>query len=356
MRRTAAYVAALLGSGIAATVLGVVLAGGQGGPPSVIAVAAVPAGQFAPNQAQSLIDGARSHQAALLLLYSASWQQGAAAEQALGGYIPPKPAPKPKPVCTPVTSSGTTSKKPSTGTGAAKSASATPTKSAVHCHTPPVPTPTGTTVPMALGPLDVAVVTADSQAAAISQLPRTAEVIGLSGNVLRSGSAPGGPGLLLLLWGCLLLVFCWLAVRGVMLLRTQQRRMPAPPRRASAPGLGRSPGPAPGPPARPAPGAAVLSDRGPPPSAVSPVPSGNSATDTLRDQRLVASILDGYLPTDPLERWDPQCPRCGSFRVERTEETGQCRACGQLWPWASPADWPDVVVSPRLRGPVRRTR
>ncbi|MGA2830578.1 MAG: hypothetical protein ABSF03_31200 [Streptosporangiaceae bacterium] len=334
MRSKSLYLAALAISGVAALVLGLVLADGQAAPQPVIAIAVIPAGHPSPQQIQAVITGAHDHQAGMLLLDTGTWQQAAATSEALSGYIPPPVQPTPTPICTLVEPGRNKAQKGSAGqAGTAprpgKSASPSPAKSPVlRCMIPkPPPGPPGQTVPMNLGSMDVSVVTAANPERIAAHLPAAARVIDANGNVIRAGFTPGGSGLLVLLWGCLLLVFAGLTVRGTALFRSPP---PAPPRR-----------PTPGPSA------------GTPPPERAQVrrldePATPERSVKARSSRLARDILARYQPPDPVARWQPQCPRCGSFRVEPGVDGCACQFCGHRWPRAERESWPDVVVS--LRG------
>jgi hypothetical protein len=122
---------------------------------------------------------------------------------------------------------------------------------------------------------------------------------------MRAGAVPGGPGLLVLLWACLLLLFAYLVTRVVFQLRPS----------AGAPGPAITPGP-------------------PPLAAQSPA----------------GAILASHLPPDPMARWEPQCPRCGACAAASAAVNGyECLSCGYRWATADPAEWPNVVLSHRWR-------
>jgi hypothetical protein len=324
-----------------------VLAGGHAGPRPVIAIAVISGELPSPHQIQAVITDAHDHRADMLLLEAKNWQQAAATSEALSGYIPPPVRPAPKPVCTSngsgngrKTQTGSTRQ---VGTAAIPGVSASPSpakNSAPRCRTPkPPPSPPGRTVPMNLESMDVAVVTAAHPEGIAARLPAAAQVIDTNGNVIRAGVTPTGPGLLVLLWGCLLIIFAGLATRGIALLRPPS----APPARA----------PTPDPPVRTPPAQQPVQ---PVDGPVAPPEQPVKAP----PRSLAGDILAKYQPSNPVTRWQPQCPRCGSFRVESAGGDGACQSCGHRWPWADQESWPDVVVSHRRRrgdrlNPANRT-
>jgi ribosomal protein S27AE len=243
MSRNRAYLAAAAVAGTAVVILGLMLADGQASPQPVIAV--VMASGASPQQVEAMVADSQAHHAGMLLLYTSTWQQAAAVSQALSG---------------------------------------------------------------SRSPMDISVLVSSSGSAAIaSELPVAARVIDADGNLMRAGAAPGGPGLLVLLWACLLLLFAYLVTRVVIQLRPSAR----------GPGPSITPGPQPSP-------------------AVAQSPAG--------------AILASYLPPDPMTRWEPQCPRCGAFTAASAAVNGyECLSCGYRWPTADPMEWPNVVLSHRRR-------
>lgn len=241
MSRNRAYLAAAAVAGIAVVILGLLLADGQAGPQPVIAV--VMASGASPTQVEAMVADSQAHHAGMLLLYTSTWQQAAAVSKALTG---------------------------------------------------------------SRSPMDISVLVSSSGPAAIaSQLPVAARVIDADGSLVRAGAVPGGPGLLVLLWACLLLLFAYLVTRVVSQLR----------------------------PAAGEPGPAIT--QGPPPSVA---------------QSPAVAILASYLPPDQMAHWEPQCPQCGAFTAASAAVNGyECLSCGYRWATAAPVEWPNVVLSHRRR-------
>jgi hypothetical protein len=296
INKVRAFQAAAAATGIAALILGLVLAGGEGGASPVIALGTMTG--TSPDQVKAMVSSSEAHQAGMLVIDAATQRQAAAALQVLS---------------------------------ALKS------------------------------PLDVSVQVAPSGAAGIAgEFPAAARVIDANGNLLRSGTVAGGPGLLVLLWAALLLAFAYLAFRVAADLGLLGRRV--------APDLTGGQGTVPHPPVgrlgvdAPDGQPAVLHPLGDGGTVLDP-PGGQRGGDPPGDRPTVpetrpapstaAGILAGYLPGDPRARWEPQCPRCGSFSVAAAgpgaADGCQCRSCEYRWPAADPTEWPDVVVSERRR-------
>jgi hypothetical protein len=256
--RNRVYLAAAAVAGIAALILGLVLANGRTSPQPVIAVETVSGAS--PQQVQAVVANSHEHHAGMVLLYTNTWQQAVGVMEDLSGV-----------------------------------------RSAA----------------------DVSVLVSSSGLESIaSDLPPAARVIDADGNQLRAGVTPGGPGLLVLLWACLLLLFAYLVTRVVVRLRTAT----VPP----------DTGPPTGPPG--------LGERSEPVTVLRP-------TAPIVPRRTAGSILARYLPPDPVARWEPQCPQCGAPPAAPATASGyECLSCGCRWRTsADPAEWPDVVLSHRRR-------
>ena len=174
-------------AGIGAVITGLLLAAAPATNPPVIAVAAVPAVKSLPGPLKVIVADARAHHARLLLLVAQTPKLAAAATDALDGYVRPAPV-QPKPPLAAATVSPTA---------------------------PPV-------TPAISGPPDFAVIySRGGSPAVIGQLPASVDVllIRASGDSLRSAVNPGGHGLLVLLFGCLLVSFGYLVTRTASLLR-----------------------------------------------------------------------------------------------------------------------------------------
>lgn len=270
--RTRVYLATAAVAGIAALIVGLVLANGQAEHQPVIAVET--ASGASSQQVHAMVASSQAHHAGMVLLYTSTWQRAEAVMKALSGY-----------------------------------------RSSV----------------------DVSVLVSSSGRTAIaSELPATAQVIDANGNLVRAGVTPGGPGLLVGLWACLLLLFAFLVTRFVAQLRT------------------------PGGHAEPV----TTTNRDGPPVRRQRDEREERDTRDGRNERndvklLVAppppagDILVRYLPQDPVARWEPQCPRCGAAAgaagAAASANGFDCQSCGYRWPAAGPAEWPDVVLNHRRR-------
>jgi len=256
MSRNRVNLAAAVVAGIAALIVGLVLANGLTSPQPVIAVET--ASGASPEQVQAMVADSQAHHAGMVLLYTNTWQRAADVMKELSG-----------------------------------------SRSAA----------------------DVSVlVTSSGPEAIASKLPATAQVIDADGNLLRAGVAPGGPGLLVGLWACLLLLFAYLVTRVVVQLRTPSVQ----PESFTDPDVE-------SPPSR-----RERAEREDVKLPVAPSPAGD--------------ILARYLPQDPVARWEPQCPWCGASPATSAPPNGyECQSCGHRWPEAGPGEWPDVVLSHRGR-------
>lgn len=263
--RTRIYLAAAAVAGIAALIVGLVLANGQTEHQPVIAVE--PASGASSQQVQAMVASSQAHHAGMVLLYTSTWQRAEAVMKALSGY-----------------------------------------RSSV----------------------DVSVLVSSSGRAAIaSELPATAQVIDANGNLVRAGVTAGGPGLLVGLWACLLLLFAFLVTRFVAQLRT--------------PGVHAKP-------------VTNTNLDGPPGRRQRDERDARDGPNEPNDVKLLVAppapgdILVRYLPKDPVARWEPQCPRCGAPAGASASANGfDCQSCGYRWPAAGPAEWPDVVLNHRRR-------
>jgi hypothetical protein len=340
----------------AAVIVGLLLAAAPATTQSLVAVANVPTPSKQLKTAlQAFVTEANSQHANLLLLVATEPRQAAAAADALSGYVPPRPRPAPSPA--------KTGKKHKNG------------KAGGHGRPAPAHTTTaGQAWPIATLSVDLAsaapstnpgrpptavIFSPSGDAAVIGQLPASARVIMVpAGTVLRPGAQPGGRGLLVLVWACLLLGFSYLATRAIAVSRATPISPDGPAETsgtAAVGGLGNPSAPPragtgtleiPGPP-QPTPTFKRLRWEPPLPRKPTPPPQ----PPRLPELQPPGHILDGleilarHQPTQPAERWAPQCPWCGSF--SGPGDNHRCLSCGFGWPETDRHSWPDTVLSHR---------